>query len=78
MLANAPRAFGWRIRSPTGGGGAGGISANRVTDNYGTVGGGYSNRAGDNAGALYEIAREKDREIDELRARLSKLESRSN
>ncbi len=32
-----------------GGGGENG-STNRVTDNYGTVGGGYNNRAGDNAG----------------------------
>ncbi len=33
-----------------GGGGASG-NTNRVTDDYGTVGGGYNNRAGDNAGA---------------------------
>ncbi len=33
------------------GGGGGSGAANRVTDNYGTVGGGYNNQAGDNAGA---------------------------
>jgi len=33
-----------------GGGGASG-NTNRVTDDYGTVGGGYNNQAGDNAGA---------------------------
>jgi len=33
------------------GGGGVSTSTNRVTDDYGTVGGGYGNRAGDNAGA---------------------------
>jgi hypothetical protein len=36
-----------------GGGGEIGYT-NRVTDNYGTVGGGYKNHAGDNAGTLYD------------------------
>ncbi len=37
------------VGATIGGGGAAG-SVNRVTDNYGTVGGGINNRAGDNAG----------------------------
>ncbi len=35
------------------GGGGGSSFANRVTDNYGTVGGGNRNRAGDDGGTLY-------------------------
>ncbi len=42
------------VGATIGGGGASSF-VNRVTDNYGTVGGGYYNQAGNNAGSTYDI-----------------------
>ncbi len=40
------------VGATIGGGGGATLGVNRVTDNYGTVGGGWSNQAGDNTGTV--------------------------